>query len=215
MRRVLTIMATCLLGYACTPVAPLTSTSATETGVAEPGLAELAPRLRDARASGDARALTDLAVAGTRLGSRPVGREAEPRLALPEGPVAGLGDPRALLAEARRLDPAADHASRTDPVPTLRGSMAGLSRSLHRLTTGQSAVFRIRFRAGEPALALVEASPAARLQFEVRDRAGAILCRDRMIEGVAFCRWSPAETAEFRLTLVNPGESVDFALITN
>lgn len=222
MRPALSLAAICLLACACAsacaPAAPRVA-SVPQAAAAEmqPGIEELALRLRAARREGDGVALAALAQAGARLAVRPVGRLAQPGLAVPARPVPGLGDPLSLLDEARLRDPGAGEsaAAADPPLPVLRGSTGGLGRSLHRLEAKRSAAFRIVFRADEPALALVEARPSARLRLEVRDAAGALLCSDPMVEGIAFCRWTPGQTAQFRLTVVNPDETIDFALITN
>lgn len=178
-----------------------------------PEVSDLVADLRSARKRRDAPALVEAARHSAALNTVLVGRMAEPHLELPSAPLTGLADPASILAEARAIDPEAGEGV-VLPAPT-RGSFGGLLRSQHQLAPGASAVFRIRFKANEPALALIEAYPNSRLRLQILGESGGAVCSDDMVEGIAFCQWSPTQTQEFRLTLSNRGETVGFTLITN
>jgi hypothetical protein len=179
----------------------------------ESEVSKLVADLRAARTRRDAPALVEAAEHSADLSTVLVGRVAEPNLELPSAPLPSIADPASILAEARAINPQAG-ADVVLPAPA-RGSIGALLRSQHRLGSGATATFRIRFKANEPALALIEARPGARLRLQILTESGGAICSDDIVEGIAFCQWSPAQTQEFRLTLLNRGETVGFTLITN
>jgi len=124
----------------------------------------------------------------------------------------------AILARAKTYAGSrADLVALADDASTAgsRGAVNGPGRKTTVVSRGQTDVYRVRFKGGEPATLFVSGDGDSDLDLFVLDENGNQVCKDDDATDTMICRWTPKWTGQFTIRVKNLGMANAYTIIHN
>ena len=97
-----------------------------------------------------------------------------------------------------------------------KGRVEGPARHSDSVLAGQTDIYRMSFRGGEPARILIDGDGDTDLDLYVYDQNGNRICSDTDYTDTLYCAWTPAWTGSYRVEVKNLGRVYNsYFLVTN